>query len=186
MLRRNKGVESKSRKVEILYDKYKNLMYKEAYRILADAGLAEDAIHQSFIKIIRNLDKIDLKDESRTRNFLVIICRNTAIDIYKKRLYLNNNSDSINYEIDDEVDDNMINYVEPSKIVIDRETVNKVAEAIENLPEIYRDVILLEKLYGYTKEEIADLLGVNYETIKKRSIRARKILLKALETEGLK
>lgn len=185
MFKRNKDAENNSDKIEKLYDKYKSLMYKEAYRILNDNGLAEDAVHQSFIKVMKNLDKINMKDETRTRGFLVIICRNTAIDIYKKRLYLNQNSNSLDFELDED-DDAPIDYVEPSKIIVDKETVNRIADAIGKLPEIYRDVLLLEKLHGNTKEEIAELLGVNYETVKKRSLRARKMLVDALEKEDLK
>ena len=184
MFKSNLESEDDSEKIERMYHEYKNLMYKEAYNILKDIGLAEDAVHQSFIKIINNMDKINMKDERRTRSFLVIVCRNTAIDIYKKRLYLNQNSNSLDFEIDED-DDAPIDYIEPSKVIVDKETVNKIVDAIDKLPEIYRDVLLLEKLHGNTKEEIAELLGVNYETVKKRSLRARKILLDVLEEEDL-
>ena len=70
-----------------------------------------------------------------------------------------------------------------SKVIIDKETVNRVAECIDKLPPIYRDVILLEKLHHNTKEEIAKLLNINYETVRKRSLRARKMLIEALEKE---
>lgn len=176
---------SNSEKIEKLYHKYKALMHKEAYKILRDNGLSEDAVHQSFIKVMKNLNKVNTDDEDRTRGFLTIVCRNTAIDIYKKRLYLNQNSNSLDYEMDDD-DDTSNDYIDPSRLVVDKETVNKIVDAIGKLPEIYRDVLLLEKLHGNTKEEIAELLGVSYETIKKRSLRARKMLLDALEKEDLK
>ncbi len=178
--------EDNSRKIELMYQKYKKLMYKEAYSILKDSGIAEDAVHQLFIKIMKSIDKINLENDSRTRSFLVIICRNTAIDLYKKRLYLNRNSNSLDFDLSDDEDDGPIDYVEPSKVVIDKETINKIADEIGKLPEIYRDVILLEKLYGNTKEEIAELLGISYETVKKRSLRARKRLADALEMEDIK
>ena len=183
MFSRNKKEISNAKKIETLYDKYKYLMMREANRILNDKCLAEDAVHQSFIKIMKNIEKINNDDETKTRSFLVIICRNTAIDIYKNRLYLNNNSNSLDYEIDDEDDVSAVDYREPSKIVIDKETVKRVATYIENLPAIYRDVLLLEKLHENTKEEIAELLNINYETVRKRSLRARKMLIEALEKE---
>ena len=45
---------------------------------------------------------------------------------------------------------------------------------------------MLEKVYGNTREEIAELLNISYETTKKRSLRARKMLAEALEREDLK
>lgn len=183
MFGRNKNEESTSRKIERLYDKYKSIMFTEANYILKDTCLAEDAVQQSFMKIMNNTDKIDERNEGKTRNFLVIICRHAALDLYKKRLYLNRNADFLNFEFDDEEEECLIDFVEPSQVVIDKETVAKVAEYIENLPPIYRDVLLLEKLHNNTKEEIAELLGISYETVRKRSLRARKMLAEALERE---
>jgi RNA polymerase sigma-70 factor (ECF subfamily) len=183
MFGRNKDEKSNVAKVERLYEKYKILMLREAYRILKDNSLAEDAVHQSFEKIIKNLDRIDEQEEAKARNYIMIICRHTAFDIYRNRTYLNQNAESLDYEIDDDSDSVLADYREPSKIVIDKETVNKVAEIIEKLPPIYRDVILLEKLHGNSKEEIADLLNINYETVRKRSLRARNMLAEALEKE---
>ncbi len=71
-------------KVERLYKKYSNIMFSEANKILQDKQLAEDAVQQSFIKIISNLHKIDENNCPQTKNFLVIICINVAKSICKK------------------------------------------------------------------------------------------------------
>ena len=169
-------------KIEQLFYKYQKLMYREAYNILNDAALAEDAIQQTFIKVMANMDKIGAVDDNRTRNYLVIICRNVACDMHREKLYLNEDMNRVDYESEEETE--LIDFVEPSEVVISKESVNRVAEAIGDLPDIYRDVILLEKVYHYSKEEIAKLLNINYETVKKRSVRARKMLAEVLEKEG--
>ncbi len=46
-------------KFENLYRDYRQLMFYKANEILQDKHLAEDAVHQAFIRIIQNLDKID-------------------------------------------------------------------------------------------------------------------------------
>ena len=51
--------ENDRNKTERLYKQYKYLIFSEANKILQDKHLAEDAVHQSFIKIINNLHKID-------------------------------------------------------------------------------------------------------------------------------
>lgn len=185
MFKRSMDEKKTSVIVERLYKEYKNLMFREANNILKDANLAEDAVQQSFVKIIKNINKIDEKNKIKTRSFLVIICRNIALDIYKNRLYLNQKSNSLEFELDED-EEVPIDYVEPSKIVIDRETVEKIAEYIKNLPPIYRDVLLLEKVHNNTKEEIAELLNIKYETVRKRSLRARKMIADALEKEDIK
>lgn len=181
MFRRNKDKETDEDKISNLYDKYSKLMRTEAFKILNDYALSEDAVHQAFIKIMRNLHKINHDNEAKIRNFLVIVCRNMAINIYKERLYLNENTETLNFETDD--DDNVIDYREPSKVLIDKENIEKLAKHIAKLPDIYKDVLILEKVHGYAKEEIAELLGIKYETVRKRSLRARNMLVEALEKE---
>ena len=53
-------------KVERLYYKYRNLMYKEAYEILEDTYLAEDAVAESFIRII-NRKNAEIFPQSTTQ-----------------------------------------------------------------------------------------------------------------------
>ena len=65
-------------KIERLYMCYRNLMYKEALEIVQNPHSAEDAVSESFVRIIKNLHKIDEQNRPKTRSFLVIICRKVA------------------------------------------------------------------------------------------------------------
>lgn len=62
--------EDKSKFVQ-LYETYKNLMFYVSNRILNDEYLAEDAVHQTFIKIIENLDKIKEVRCHKTKSYIV-------------------------------------------------------------------------------------------------------------------
>ena len=73
----------------------------------------------------------------------------------------------------------------PSNVVIENETYSDVIKAIEELPDIYRDVIILEHFHNYSKKEIVKLLNVNYDTVKKRTERGRDLLLEKLEKRGV-
>lgn len=169
-------------KAERLYEQYKYLMYSEANKILQDRQLAEDAVQQSFIKIIDNLHKIDEINCPRTRNFLVIICVNAAKSIYNKSLNLNKRGDMIDV-IDADIADTG---TDPLDILADKDSVQQITRAIEALNPIYRDVLLLKQAYGYGPKGIAELLEIPEETVKKRLARARKTLSRVLEKEGIK
>lgn len=174
-----------SEKIVVLYEEYRACMYKEAFRILKDAHLAEDAVQQAFIKILKtSLDKIDLRDVVKTKNFLIIICRNVSFDMYNKRMHLMASSDIIDFFVDNE-ECEIVGYDCPSKALISKETFNYVMEILDELPSIYKDVMILEHFHNYSKKEIAKLLNVNYDTIKKRSERARKILSERLDEKGV-
>ena len=71
--------------MEALYLQYRTPMYRVALSVLRDSGLAEDAVQQAFLKIFQNFEKLDLSDCNKTRSFIVILVRNTAIDLYRRR-----------------------------------------------------------------------------------------------------
>ena len=75
--------------------------------------------------------------------------------------------------------------MEVSDIVIGKESVDRIAQEIKKLPEKYRDVLLLEKVFGYSRDDTMRLLNQNYETLKKRMTRAKTKLLDALRKEDL-
>jgi RNA polymerase sigma-70 factor (ECF subfamily) len=171
--------EQNQLKLERLYYEYRYIMYSCANEILHDKYLTEDAVHQSFIRIMKNLHKIDEDNRPRTCNFLVIICRNVAKDIYNKRLYLNKNNDPF-----EELDDNITGKSnDPMDILITKESIERITKSIQSLDPIYRDVLLLKRVYNFSREEIADLLGISIETVKKRIQRAKNILSEKLAKE---
>ena len=166
-------------KAERLYLQYKYLLFSEANKILNDTHLAEDAVQQAFLRIIKNLHKIDEKNVPATRNFLVIICRNVSLDILRDRQYLNKNSDDIE---DLEIENSEMS---PADIAVDNESVNRIVDMIKQLPPIYRDVILLKHSHNLSRDEISQTLDVPLETVKKRLVRAKKMLAESLEREGI-
>lgn len=182
MFRGSKISSSDSEKLTRLYEKYRYMMFSAANKILNDKSLAEDAVHQSFVKIVDKLDRIVEENEARTKSFLYIICRNVAIDMYNDSKCEKQNIDSIDVV---DVADNNISYIsdEPFNALVNRETSEKLLRNINELSDIYRDVIILEYLYEYSKKEIAELLNLSYDTVKKRSERARKILFEILVRE---
>ncbi len=166
----------------MLYYKYRNLLMKIAIDILLDKNLAEDAIHETFIRVIRHLHKIDENNCPRTKNFLVIICRNVSLTMYNKKIYLNKSENSI----EDAIYEEELNYSCPENIIISNETKEEIANEIEKLDTIYSDVLIFKYVYGYSREEIAETLGINIETVKKRLTRAMTKIKKGLEKEGSK
>jgi len=156
-----------------LYEQYRHLMFYIAYDILKDEGLSEDALQEAFLRIAKNFHKVGEIPCPRTRNFAVIITRNVALTMVKKK--------------HDDLEPEIFSGKEAISISDDVfETVSGkiLVECILKLPEMYRDTLYLYHIYGYTFREISHLLSVPVETIKKRAQRARKMLKDFLEREG--
>jgi DNA-directed RNA polymerase specialized sigma24 family protein len=72
-------------KFEIIYERYKGLMFYTANSVLGDTRDSEDIVHDAFFKIIEIIDEIDDPKSPQTRYLIVTITENKAIDLYRKR-----------------------------------------------------------------------------------------------------
>lgn len=155
-------------KFERVYNKYRYLMLHVAYKILQNHHDAEDAVHQAFISIIENIDKISEVNSPKTRSYIVIITERKAIDLLRKiqkRQTLEFNEDISGVEIPFEMD-------------------NPIAAAIAKLPLQYREVLLMRYYNGFSAKEIASIISMSDSGVRKLIVRAKKALQELLEKEG--
>ena len=161
-------------KFEQIYINYRQTMFYVANSILKDEHLAEDAVHQAFIKIIENLDKINEIKCPKTKGFIVIIVERTAIDIYRKRRR--------QYAIPfDEGIFGMEEMAAQADSSSEDARFNPIVAAIASLPINYSTVIKLKYSHGYADKEIAKILSISEENVRKRIARGKKKLAKILK-----
>lgn len=165
--------EEEKSKFEKLYYDYRALMKYIAFDILKDEQLAEDAVHNAFIKLINYLDKIDENDCHKTKGFIVIVIRSVSTDMYRKR----------KRELDFSVDEN-ITYCVSDDFSLATFDVEEIVSKIESLPEIYKDVLILKCLQEFDNKEIASVLNIKSTTVRKRLERAKILLAELLEKDG--
>lgn len=166
--------EGQRSKFEKLYYEYRAQMKYYAQMFLQDEQLAEDAVHEAFIKIARHMDKIRDVSCQKTYSFVTIILKNICKDILRTE----NKYNFISY--DEEFDQI---YMPNSKIKnnFDEIEFSALVDEIKNLPDLYKDALLLKFYYGYSDREIADLFKISYSAARKRVERARELLSRALE-----
>lgn len=170
-------------KLEKIYELYKGLMHKEAWLILRNEADAEDAVQKAFVKLTKCCDRLEEVESPRTRNFIRIVARNTAKDIYREKANISSQETSIDFLED--LSSSVASCRDALDILIQKEKLRITIEEIKKLPETMRDVVILEKVLGYTRAETMKLLGENNETLKKRLTRARKKLLESLRKDDL-
>lgn len=162
---------------EQIYTTYRNLMYYIAKKILKDDSLAEDAVHNAFIRIINHLDKLQDINSHKTKGFLVIVVENTARDIYNKRKNDNISLDSFEVELSDNQN------LEES--VIDRINITDLVKRIDSLPVMYRDVLMMRFIYEYSNKETSKILNISETNVRKRLERARQKLMQKIKKESV-
>lgn len=159
--------EDKS-KFEAIYNKYRQLMFVAANRILKNQYDAEDAVHQAFVSIIDNLSKVKEVNCPETRSYVVIITENKAIDIIRSRKHLSG----------EELNDTLFG------IDIPLPGDNGLADALAKLPARYREVLLLRFDNGFSTREIAKMMGTNEGNMQKLIWRAKEALRKQLDKDN--
>lgn len=157
-------------KFEKLYYTYRHLMKYIALDILKDEQTAEDAVHNAFIKTINYLDKIDEINCHKTQSLIVIIIKSVSKDMYRKKKRENT------VFLED-------TYSEPvsDDFSLQAFSLENVVAKINELPEIYRDVMVLKYLEDFDNREIAKLLEIKESLVRKRLERAKEMLKELLE-----
>jgi len=167
-------------KFEQLFKRYRLTMIYAANQILNDMDLAEDAAQTAFIKVIKNLHKIDQIDCNKTRKFLVIIVRNIAMDMYKDTKARAESTYS-----PEEKDYEMASECLVEDLIISNESFHQLQKCISALDKKYEDVILLKYSYDLSEQQIAQLLNISYENVRVRLHRAKKKLQEEMGKEGI-
>ena len=173
------SAEEKSQ-FEELYYQYRKLMYYIAFDIVKNLSLAEDVVSETFLNIAKNFDFIQtLGNMSSTpiKRYVVVSVKHTAFNMVNRE----KRKEVISYEdVGIEFKDDKSNTLD---IIIEEESIEKMKETIELLPEIYRVVMQLYIICEYNVEEVAKSLNIPKGTVYKRIQRARKIIEKALKEE---
>ena len=154
-------------KLNTVFEQYGRLMYHVAYQILGSSYSAEDAVQEAFLRIAQRPDSIADARSTRTKVYVLTIVRHIAFDMLRAA-----------------------GRTEPS----DPESMQRTAvtgpaegpgllEAIRELPENYRTLIILRFHEGYSVKEIAGMLGMNEGAVQRSLYRAKKRLEAMLERE---
>lgn len=155
----------------VIYEKYRYLMMKVAHDVLKDNFLAEDAVHEAFIKIAHNMQNIHDVESVETKRYLIIVAKNAAIDIYRSRKKQMKEEMFID-ELGE--DAGPITYL---KTDID----NEILDILKNLPVKYRDVFLLKYSNHMSNAEISKILNRSEGTIRQRIARGKLIIKEEIE-----
>jgi len=161
-------------KFEYLYNKYKNLLFYNAQGILRDHMLTEDAVSEAYLRIYKNLHKIDDVDSPRTVSFIVTIARNAALTMVTK-----NKNESYDLINDDEPDD-----FDVELNVISEIASSDIYSIVGGLDEDLRNIFVLKFAYDMSNKEIADIFETTENNIRVKLCRAKKKLAVILTKEG--
>jgi len=149
--------------LEDMMNQYGNDIWNYAYFLTKDRELAKDIAQEVFIKAYYSIHTF--RGQSTLKTWLLTITRNTAFRS-KRSAFLRKVR--------------LLAYVPSGKTVpsaeqesLDRQVVDDIWNIILDLPQKYREVLILDMRYDLSIDEMAQLLKVAAGTVKSRLHRAR-------------
>jgi RNA polymerase sigma-70 factor (ECF subfamily) len=139
-----------------------------------DTALAEDLTQETFVQIWRHLPEV--RSEKAVRAWVYRVARNSYLQ-HRRRAGLN----TVSLEDCGEVESAGPPEAQPDLRVERDELRRLVQAAVEELPDAYREVIVLHNLEGLSLAQVGDVLQVPVGTVKSRRARAFRRLRELLQ-----
>jgi RNA polymerase sigma-70 factor (ECF subfamily) len=137
-------------------------LFRFAFWLARDPGVAEDVVQETLLRAWRSLDA--LTDDAAARPWLLTIARREHARLHERRRF-------------ETVDVHDLTVAEdPALARSDDHERSDVQAALLTLPEEYREPLVLQVLMGYSTEEIARHLGLTSGAVLTRLCRARQKL----------
>ena len=153
--------------VTALYHAYAPRCYRTALAVLREPALAEEAVQETWLKVVRLARSTPTEDVERQ---LFTILKNTALDLLRKeKRYA---------PLPEDWD------LPGGDTALERSEFRRLVALIRVLPERYRTVLELKYLGECSNREIAKRLRLPESTVATRVQRGKALLLEAMKKEG--
>lgn len=167
-------IEGDAQAFTVLVDRYKDLVFTLAFRMLKRREDAEEVCQDVFVKIYKSLYKF--KGESKLSTWIYRVTYNSCLDIIKKQ---KRKHQEISIDRFDSYD---IGFIDEKFEKLDKEVREKTIKAcIEALPSEESFLLTLYYFEELTLKEISKIIGISSNSIKVKLFRSRKKLATILE-----
>jgi len=169
--------EQERLKIADIYEKYRYKALHIAMGITNNQQMAEDAVEDAFIDVIRYKEKVLSLSCSDLLPYVIIIVKHCALKIVNK----NRKEPSVSL-------DEMENEFEYQEVPVDEQVISKngykrLVNSIASLKEKYRTVLEMKYINDMPNGEIANTLGITQKNAEMRIYRAKLMLREMLESE---
>ena len=164
--------------ITTLVAEYSTALYRVAYSVTRNAAEAEDAVQETFLRVLRHREKLaEIRD---VRVWLVRITWNVVLD--KKR---RSKARPETEDVADLMRTLSADGPGADQHVISSQVYARILALIDELPRKEREALLLSAVEELSTAQIAEVLSTTESSIRSRIFRARQQLATLLEKEGI-
>jgi RNA polymerase sigma-70 factor (ECF subfamily) len=147
-------------------------LYRFALRLAGEADIAEDLVQDTMLKAYRAWDRF--QTGGNVRGWLMTILRNTFLNQRRRERRAGVVADVM--ELESFTVFQNVQEVDPEGDFFEQLVDDEVWHAIDQLPQEYRETLVLRDVEGMAYDQIAGVLGIKIGTVKSRLFRARQAL----------
>ncbi len=155
-----------------LYERYRQPIFRFAYRLLGSVEVAEDVTHDCFLSLIRKPENFN-PERASLKTYLYAAARNLALKHFRSA-----GREAAMEEVVEEPQESPKRG--PLRRLLDEELAAQVREAVFSLPPMQREALILFEYEGLSLNEVAEIAGTDAGAIKARLYRAREGLRRIL------
>ena len=168
---------------EVLVRRYQKPLLNFILRSVGDRNTAEELLQDAFLRVVTK--STDFQGNSKFSTWLYTIARNLCIDTGRKMVFRRHRSLDAPLRSGEAESATLLDRVagdEPAadRAVIGQDLQERIALAVEELPEEQREVFLMRELQNLAFKDIAEIVGVPENTVKSRMRYALERLQRAL------
>jgi len=153
-----------------IVERYQSLICAITYNLTGDLALSEDLAQETFLAAWQGLR--DLREPGKLRAWLCGIARNLCANMVRRRAQdVTHGAEAL-----EQVEEPASPVPSPREVAISAEEQAILWRELENIPEIYREPLILFYRRGRSVKEVAEGLEVSEEAVKQRLSRGRKML----------
>jgi RNA polymerase sigma-70 factor (ECF subfamily) len=145
-----------------IYEEFRNPLKAFISRRISDPALAEDLLHDVFLKIHDQIGS--LKEQEKLPAWIYQITRNAIIDSSRKQRHF-----PVEHFAEIATERSQINEISESLVPV-------IQRMVKRLPDKYREALVLADYRGIKQAEIAERFGISLSAAKSRVQRARALL----------
>ena len=152
-----------------LVRRHKTALYNFAYRQLRETAKAEDVVQEAFVRVVQSA--AEFKHEARFTTWIYTITRNLCIDQMRKSALRKHAS--LDQPRGEAEGPTLGDVTADPRASVEREAAGtelkeRIARAVNLLPDDQREVFLMRELASLPFKEIAEITGVPENTVKSR------------------
>lgn len=164
--------------IEVIFHRYKKPVFNYALRILSDRAEAEDVVSDIFVMLF--VKKDSYRPEAKFSTWLYTVARNICFSKLRQRkkffsFWVKDKKDNEYHQLD--IPDLELS---PEKLTVEKETSLSVQKALDRLPIVQREAIVLREYQKLSYQEISVVMDCSLEKVKILIFRARETLKKNL------